>query len=278
VSAVASNNDLIGVPNQEEIAKAEVEAWHKTHYRQDWLLSRTLGYAILSSTLAIYIFWAESGQWPYTTGLILGLSLTWMFLLAMGMLWYDFHTRVSYEHWPEVRSRLSRHVVVSVLSFAGALVLAYTIHGASLLMDRAITAPPDYVNSIGSKTSGSLARKIHWHKGLPPDMGKAAVTKIAPDKKPAAAPAKTAAATKPAAVSGKHAELYVPPATKPKTGATKTTAVVTKKATPPVKAKPKVKPQPKPDSLPKHAYGGQRVRFHGKPYHYYGGRWHLVRG
>ena len=47
---------------EEELLKAQAEAWSKTHYRTDWLLARTLGYSILCSTLAIYVFWAETGH------------------------------------------------------------------------------------------------------------------------------------------------------------------------------------------------------------------------
>lgn len=254
----------------DEIAKAEVEAWHKTHYRLDWLLYRTLGYAFLSSTLAIYIFWAEAGRTDHPV-LAIWLSLTWMLLLGMAMLWYDFHTRVSYENWPEVRTRLWRHLVVSVLSFAAALVFANAIHGVSTLVDRAVTAPEPTVNgkpNVAATSNVSIpVRPVHWRKGAKPDVrnrGGAKGDKSATSKKPEAADATTNAAKPPTTTTPKPAGTVA-----------KTAAVV--KPTPAKAAPAKAKPAPKKANLPTTAPEGTRVVWKGQNYHFYGGRWHLVR-
>lgn len=271
------------IASKEEIAKAEVEAWHRTNYRLDWLLYRTLGYAILSSTLAIYVFWDEAGRGQYTPSTILALSVTWLVLLSMGMLWYDFHTRVSYEHWPEVRARLSRHILVSVCSFGAAFVFAYGIHGVCTLIDRNITAPPATINGKPNiaATSNVVIGRIHWRKGDAPLTTFAKGARVNLNKTPN---------LKPAASFGDHAKASAPNNGKPagtaaavsKSGANKASSKPAKKADPPAK-KPAAKPS-KPakkhgsSGLPSHPFNGMRTVWHGQNYHYYGGRWHLVAG
>lgn len=256
----------------DEIAKAEVEAWHKTHYRLDWLLYRTLGYAFLSSTLAIYIFWAEAGRTDHPI-LAVWLSLTWMLLLGMAMLWYDFHTRVSYENWPEVRTRLWRHLVVSVLAFAAALVFANAIHGVSILVDRAVTAPSE-TTADGKPNvapdSNITVPPVHWRKGMKPDLGRRG--KAVNEKKARANALDKAAdpaATTPAPKTGTATTTSV---TKPRTAKPEPAKAAPAKETP-----AKAKPAPKKASLPATAREGTRVVWKGQNYHYYGGRWHLVR-
>src|SRR5262249_16458324 len=145
------------IASREELAKAEVEAWHKTHYRLDWLLYRTVGYAVLSSTLAIYVFWAETGRISHPPAAV-WCSLTWALLLAMAMLWYDFHTRVAYERWPEVRRRLSRHIIVSILSFVVAVMCANAIHGMCVLIGK-LSAPAEDKISAASFNTVTPANK-----------------------------------------------------------------------------------------------------------------------
>jgi len=148
---------------EEELLKAQAEAWSKTHYRLDWLLSRTLGYAILSSALAIYVFWAEAGR-DHPAEVTFGLAGTWMLLLALAMLWYDFNTRVSYENWTEVRRRLLRHIWVSILSFVVALGFAYGIHGLAALIDN-VTPDPNAIAASQPKVhvpgAPTLIQPIH---------------------------------------------------------------------------------------------------------------------
>ena len=265
------------IASREEIAKAEVEAYYKTHYRLDWLLYRTIGYAVLSSALAIYVFWAEAGHEEHPIQVVLSLSVTWIVLLAMGMLWYDFHTRVSYETWPEVRRRLSRHVLVSLTSFVAAFLLASMIHGVCVLIDNAIAPPVTYKD-----VKGIAPRTIHWRKGLAPDKTLAAIHAAKPAKKSD----KPAAKSQPSSTANKAA-AKAPATTKPaaKAPATETKpspkvpAAVAKKPAPAPKKSPPVKhvAQAPQRSLPRYAQNGRRMMRNGLKYHYYGGRWHLLR-
>jgi hypothetical protein len=209
------------VASREELTRAEVEAWHRTHYRLDWLLYRTIGYALLSSTLAIYVFWAETGS-TLPLEISLALAVTWIVLLGFAMLWYDFHTRVSYETWPEVRRRLSRHITVSLLSFAGAFVIANGIHGVSVLIDRA--SEPTTIFSTSDKGPEVPPRPVRWRKGgaKGSNVKANAAGATTTTKKPEAAVPKTGASTKTVAKAP-------------------TTAKVDPKAKAPTAAKPTVK-------------------------------------
>ncbi len=265
------------IASREEIAKAEVEAYYKTHYRLDWLLYRTLGYALLSSALAIYVFWAESGYGEHPIGVVLGLSVTWIVLLAMGMLWYDFHTRVSYETWPEVRRRVSRHLVVSLTAFVAAFLFANVIHGACVLVDRSVTKSEPF------KDTGYVPvrkHKIHWANGVAPSaLTKGKAAKPEKNSGKAVAPAKDASkpASKPADTTKKPAAnvtATVKPAPKAVAASAKPspkTIAPAKKAAPPKKVAPQKK------SVVRYERNGARMVKNGLKYHYYGGRWHLLR-
>ena len=259
------------IASREEIAKAEVEAYYKTHYRLDWLLYRTLGYALLSSALAIYVFWAESGYGEHPIGVVLGLSVTWIVLLAMAMLWYDFHTRVSYETWPEVRRRVSRHLVVSLTAFVAAFLFANVIHGACVLVDRSVTKSEPF------KDTGYVPvrkHKIHWANGVAPN----ALAKGKPEKNggKAAAPAKDPSkpASKPADTAKKPgASVTAAVKANPKAvAASAKTAKPSPKTNAPIK---KGAPPKKP--VVRYERNGARMVKNGLKYHYYGGRWHLLR-
>ena len=241
------------IASREELTRAEVEAWHRTHYRLDWLLYRTIGYALLSSTLAIYVYWAEAGA-NQTLQTALALSVTWVVLLAFGMLWYDFHTRVSYETWPEVRRRLTRHIAVSCLSFVGAFVIANAIHGVSVLIDKANQPAPNmFAESVKDPTIPD--RPVRWRKGGAKDPATKAAGVVSPGlEKPTTPANKTGKSTTTTTKSAPSAKV-VDPKAKPASG-----TVAAKKTAPPKTAVTTKKPTVKSSSTKKRSRRRSRRR------------------
>ncbi len=115
----------------EELVKAEAEAWHKTHYRSEWFVGRTLVYGILVTALAIYFFWDATRWSPSRNEMQIG-SAVWIALLALGLMFYDFRVRLANETWGDVFRRIHKHLALSVLTFLIALAATLAVHTAAV--------------------------------------------------------------------------------------------------------------------------------------------------
>src|SRR5947209_11372055 len=111
----------------DELVKAEAEAWHKTHYRSEWFVSRTLGYGIIVSVLAIYIFW-DATRWTPTQNEMRIASAVWIAVIAVGLIIFDFRVRLAGENWGSVFRRLHKHLALSVATFLVSVAVATGIH------------------------------------------------------------------------------------------------------------------------------------------------------
>src|SRR5438067_1032102 len=88
---------MLTVLATEDEIKAEAEAWHKTHYRSEWFLLHTVGYAVLASILVTYVFWDATHTRGAAGDAIWLWSLIWIVLLSAGLMAYDYRTRRSQE-------------------------------------------------------------------------------------------------------------------------------------------------------------------------------------
>lgn len=206
----------------EELVKAEAEAWHKTHYRAEWFVSRTLGYAVILGSLAIYIFW-DATRWTPSENAMRVASAVWIAAVAIALMIYDHKVRLAGETWKDVFRRIHKHLALSVGTFLVSIGIAFGIHSAAFAFAQ-MTQP------LPSPTTGTTAQTL-----IPP-IPTVTLTKtkskpkVAKKPKPAAKPAPPTAkpAAKKPVVTKKPAATKTP---KPKKPAIK----------PKLKAKPKVR-------------------------------------
>lgn len=203
----------------EELVKAEAEAWHKTHYRSEWFVSRTLGYGILVTTLAIYFFWDATRWSPSRNEMQIG-SAVWIALSALCLMFFDFRERLSNETWSTVFRRIHKHLALSVATFLISVVAALAVHAVaaaiagqlspiqatagaqapieqpipSVTVTKTISKPPAKKVKSQVKPPASTAKST-----TKPSAAKATTNEAPAKAKPAAKPKAAPAKQKPAA-------------------------------------------------------------------------------
>jgi hypothetical protein len=205
--------------SEQEIIRAEAEAWHKTHYRLEWFLLRTSGYSVLASTLAIYVFWAETGWTGHSLAMVASLAGAWVIFLTLMLLWYDMRTRGGHELTKDVRKRFPQHLLISVLSLLGSVVIAFMVHGLCQLVVTQDQAGLKGANLSGKGPGGKpVARAIHFNAAAAKAAGKKGKAgKTAPTKKAKVGTTTAKPAGSPAKGGDLHSVTTVTPNDAPKT-------------------------------------------------------------
>jgi hypothetical protein len=184
----------------DEISKAEVEAWHKIHYRSEWFVERTFAYAVLLSALATYFFWDATRWEGSSVGAKILCSLLWILLISAGLMLYDYRTRRTSETWENIGRRAHKHLILGASTFIIAVAFTWVIHFIANGVAGPQPAPQTFIANPGV--------------GVPQLIPSVTVTKTKASPAPKKAPAKPAA--KPGSATQK-------PAAKPTAAAQKKT-------------------------------------------------------